>query len=125
MGVLQRSSTPCALFCFRAGAFQKVLQGDPFEEGVDHPVQLFPHGQGMAAGGPGAGGRTLGSAGYRSKAALGQLQNAAHSVLLGFSVQTVAAALAVDRIHKAAFGKSGHNGFQVLLRDALCFRDLL
>ena len=62
--------------------FEQVGHGDAFKEIIDHLIQLFPHGQGVAAFRPGTGGCALGSAGNGGEAALGQLQNAAHRVFL-------------------------------------------
>ena len=60
--------------------FQQVGHGDAFKEIIDHLIQLFPHGQGVAALCPGTGGGALGSAGNGGEAALGQFQNAAYGI---------------------------------------------
>ena len=58
--------------------FQEIRDGVAFEEIVDDLVQLFPHGQRVAALGTGAGCRALGCAGYRAQAALRQVQDGAY-----------------------------------------------
>ena len=82
---------------------QQICQGDAFKEIVDHLVQLVPHRAGLAALGAGTGGGALGGAGDGGEPPLGELENAPHGVALRFPVQAVAAALALDRVHKTAF----------------------
>ena len=103
----------------------QILQGDGFKKVIHHFIQPFPHGKCPAAGGAGAGGGTLGSAGYCGEAALGQLQNTADGIILRLSVQPIAAAFAVNRIHETGFGEHGHDGFNILLGNALFLGDLL
>ena len=105
--------------------FQKISDGDAFEEIIDHFVQLVPHGLGLAAFRPGTGSGTLTGAGYGAEASFRQLQDAAHRLFFRGPVQAIAAAFSVDCVHETGLGQSGHDGFQILLGDSFCFRDLL
>ena len=111
------SKTPCSTgagyFLFLC-VFQKVRNGDPFKEIVDHLIQPVPHGLGLAAAGTGTCRRTLGGAGNCRKGTFRQFQDAAHGVFPGAAVEAVATAFAVDGIHQIALGKQGATHSEII-----------